>query len=79
MQYFLLMPGDTEADALNEANLLGEASFGTFWGGSGLKTLMTIVDKEPELLTLIKIKADNNKTLTVEGFLSAIKSLKVRM
>ena len=79
MQYFLLMPGDTEEDALNEANLLGEASFSTFWGGSALKTLMTIVDKEPELLPLVKIKADNNKTLTVEGFLSDIKNLKVRM
>jgi hypothetical protein len=79
MQYFLMMPGDTEADALNEANLLGEASFSTFWGGSGLTTLMMIVDREPELLPLIKIKADSNKTLSVEEFLSAIKNLKVRL
>ena len=79
MQYYLLMPGDTESDALNEANLIGEASFSTFWGGSALKTLMTLVDKQPELLPLIQIKTDKNKTLTVEGFLSDIKNLKVRM
>jgi hypothetical protein len=50
MQFFLLMPGDSEEDTLNEANLLGESSFGTFWAGTALKTLMTVVDKDPELL-----------------------------
>ena len=79
MQYFLLMPGDTEADALNEANLLGEASFSTFWGGKGLTTLMMMVDQQPELLPLVKIKGDDNKTFTVEGFLSEIRNLKVRI
>ena len=45
MQFFLLMPGDTEEDTLNEANLLGEytpingVALGTFWAGTALKTL----------------------------------------
>jgi len=80
MQYFLLMPGDREEDTLNEANLLGEASFDVFWGGTALKTLMTIVDKQPELLPLITIKTDmSDKTLNIEKFLTAIQKLKIRM
>lgn len=80
MQYFLLMPGDKEEDTLNEANLLGEASFDVFWAGTALKTLMTIVDKQPELLPLITIKTDmSDKTLNIEKFLTAIQKLKIRM
>lgn len=79
MQYFLLMPGDTEEDALNEANLLGEASFGVFWAGTGLTTLMKIVDAQPEILPLIKIRSDlSPKIFTIEQFLTAINKLKVR-
>lgn len=74
------MPGDTEADTLNEANFLGEVSFSTFWAGYGLKTLMTMVDREPEMLEYVRIKTDlSDKTLNVEQFLTAIKRLKVRM
>jgi uncharacterized protein (AIM24 family) len=73
-----MMPGDTEEDALNEANLIGEESFGTFWAGSGLGTLMEIVYKEPEVLTIVQIKTDKGKTLTVEQFLSMIYKLKVK-
>jgi len=80
MQYFLLMPGDREEDTLNEANLLGEASFDVFWGGTALKTLMTIVDKQPELLPLVKIRSDmSRKIFTIEQFLTAIQKLKVRI
>ncbi len=80
MQFFLLMPGDTEQDTLNEANLLGESSFGTFWAGTGLKTLMTMVDKQPELLQHVRIAQDMSKAIfTVEQFLTAIQKLKVQM
>jgi len=80
MQFFLLMPGDKEEDTLNEANLLGETSFGTFWAGTALKTLMTIVDKEPELLQHIRIAQDMSKAIfTVEEFLTAIQKHKIRM
>ncbi len=80
MQFFLLMPGDTELDALNEANFLGESSFGTFWAGTALTTLMKIVDKEPDLLPLVTIRTDmSNKAFTIEEFLTAIGKLKVRM
>jgi len=80
MQYFLLMPGDAEEDMLNEANLIGEESFGTFWAGTGLKTLMSVVDKQPELLTLITIRSDmSKKVYSIEEFLTNIQKLKVRM
>ena len=74
------MPGDSEEDTLNEANLLGESSFGTFWAGTALKTLMTVVDKDPELLPLIKIRTDmSSKIFSIEEFLTVIQKLKIRM
>ena len=80
MQYFLLMPNDTEEDMLNEANLIGEESFGVFWAGSGLKILMNLVDKEPQLLPLITIRSDmSKKSYSIEEFLTKIQKLKVRI
>jgi hypothetical protein len=80
MQFFLLMPGDSEEDTLNEANLLGESSFGTFWAGTALKTLMTVVDKDPELLPMMKIRTDmSNKIFSIEEFLTVIQKHKIRM
>lgn len=80
MQFFLMMPGDTEEDTLNEANLLGEASFGTFWAGTALKSLMYLVDKDPEALPHVRIATDMSKKLfTVEEFLTAIQKHKIRM
>lgn len=74
------MPGDTEEDALNEANLIGEESFGNFWAGTGLKTLMSVVDKQPELLPLITIRSDmSKKSYSIEEFLTAIQKLQIRI
>lgn len=79
MQYFLLLPGDKESDTLNEANLLGEQSFGVFWAGQGLKTLMTMVDRQPELLPLITIRNDStDEVFSIEKFLSKIQNLNIR-
>lgn len=80
MQFFLLMPGDTEEDTLNEANLLGEASFGIFWAGTALKTLMNLVDKDPEVLTQVRIATDMSKKIfSIEEFLTVIQKHKIRM
>jgi len=79
MQYYILMPGDNEADAWLESNLLGESSFKVFWAGQGLKTLMKMVEGEPELLEHVIIKTDQNKTLSVTEFLDDIKKLQVRI
>ena len=77
MQYYILMPGDSESDCINETNLLGESSFRNFYSGTGLKVLMRIVDKRPKLLTQVTIKTDTNKTLSVEEFLTEIQGLKI--
>ena len=77
-QYFILMPGDSEKDAMLDTNLLGESSFNTFYAGSGLKALMKIVAQAPELLPQVTIKTDRNETISVEEFLTRIQPLKVR-
>lgn len=74
-----MLPGDTEKDCIKDTNLLGEASFKTFYAGLGLKALMKMVDRSPELLTSVTIKTDTGKTLTVEQFLTDIQTLKVIM
>lgn len=86
MQFFLLFPGDKEEDALNEANLLGEytptngVALGTFWAGSALTLLMKVVDNDPHLLPLIKIRTDmSNRIFTIEEFLTTIQKLKIKM
>ena len=77
MQYYLMAPGDTEQDALNEANLLGEASFNHFWAGTGLKTLMRLVDKDPEMLEHFRVVNEKGQNLDIGDFLEDIKKLKV--
>jgi hypothetical protein len=72
-----MLPGDTEKDCIKDTNLLGEASFKTFYAGLGLKALMKMVDRNPEMLKLVTIKTDTNQSLTVEGFLTQIQNLKV--
>tara|TARA_R110000803_G_scaffold37262_1_gene80289 strand:- start:1349 stop:1570 length:222 start_codon:yes stop_codon:yes gene_type:complete len=72
------MANDTESDALNEANLLGEESLGSFWPGSGLGVLMTLVQDAPEALTSVRIISDENKTLGVSEFLDSISKLHIR-
>jgi hypothetical protein len=79
MQYYILLPGDTEKDAMLDTNLLGESSFGTFYAGMGLKALMRMVDRKPEMLKDVTIKTDTNQTLSVEGFLTQIQNLKVKI
>ena len=79
MQYFILLPGDTEKDCIKDTNLLVEVSFNPFYAGLGLKALMKMVDRNPELLPSVLIKTDKNTTLTVEQFLTEIQTLKVKM
>ena len=80
MTYFIMLPGDKEEDVYFDSNLLGEnTGFGVFWSGSGLKTLMRIVDIQPEMLPDVKIKTEKGESLTVEEFLTEIKGLKIKV
>jgi hypothetical protein len=75
--YYILLPGDTEKDCINDTNILGEASFKKFYAGQGLTALMKMVDSSPELLVDVIIKRSDNRTLTVEQFLTEIQGLRV--
>ena len=79
MKYYILLPNDTEKESHYETNELGEDNgFGVFWGANGLQILMSIVNKQPELLPHITIKTDKGNSISVEQFLTQIKGLKVR-
>lgn len=77
MQYYLLLPGDTETDCELDSNLLGEASFNSFYTGAGMQALLKIVNQTPQLLTTLTIKTDRNESISVEEFLTRINQLKV--
>lgn len=78
MQYYILMANDSERDALNEANLLGEESLGNFWPGSGLGVLMTLVDQAPEALPTVRIMTDRSEVIGVAEFLEKISILNIK-
>ena len=72
------MPGDNPESAMFESNLLGEASFKVFWAAQGLKVLMSIVDRAPEMLEVATIRTEKGESISVEQFLERIKNLQVR-
>ena len=75
MQYFMIHKDQPDGHLI-----IGEDNgFGVFWADQGLKALMNVVDKRPELLTTIEIKTDKGKTLTVSEFLQNIDKLQVRI
>ena len=79
MRYHIMMPGDTEKDALLETNLLGEDNgFGTFWPGTGLKALMSMADSRPNMLRYVEIVNEQGKRFTVEEFLKQIEKLRIK-
>ena len=78
MTYYIMLPGDTEKDCYRETNLLGEQSFKVFLSGLGLKALMAMVKKNPDLINEVRIKTDRNETLSVEQFLDRIDNLQIR-
>jgi len=80
LQFFILLPGDTQQDAYLETNLLGEHNgFDVFWAGQGMYALQTMIQTSPEYLEKITIINDRAKKYTIEQFLDFIKPLKIRM
>ena len=78
MTFYILMKGDTEKDAINSTNTLGEISFNTFHSEDGFKILMNMVDKYPEKLEEISIFDSKMRDYKIEEFLDKIKGLKVK-
>ena len=79
MRYYILYPGNTEADTVNSINQLGDASFKTFWAQRGLNILMNAVEQQHADLNHFIIKDEKGKDYSIEEFLDKIKKLKVRL
>lgn len=79
MTYYILLPDDNPND-LNDANILGDlGTNNVFWPGMGLNALMNILEKnDKELIDKITIKKENNKSLTIEQFISEIKKFNIK-
>jgi hypothetical protein len=77
MQYFILLPGDSEKDTILDSNLLGESSLKSFYPASGLRALLHIVDHNPEVLPDVRIITDKGQKLSVEEFLNVISKMRV--
>jgi hypothetical protein len=79
MVYYILLPGDTEQDCLQDTNILGEDSgFGTFWAERGLLALQKIISTRPELIELITILDERKKKYSVEQFVELISKKEVK-
>ena len=79
MRYYILYPGNTEADTVNSINQLGDASFKTFWAQRGFNILMNAVQQSHKDLDKFVIKDEKGKDYSIEEFLDKIKKLKVQI
>ena len=85
MTYYLLLPGDSEEDAMYDSNILGEVSFGTFYAGQGMTALYNIFkefkeDKDmAKFVESLRIYDDKKKSYSITEFMSILSKHKVRM
>ena len=71
MTYYLL---------LNDSHVeIGEESLGKFWPSDGLKALYKIMNENPQMLSEITIKTDQNEQLTITEFIDTLESLKMEI
>lgn len=74
------MPGDTEADTINDVNHLGDVNgFGVFWAATGFKILHRMIQEQPQMLDDVRIFDERGKQLPIEDFLTVINSLQIRI
>jgi len=74
-----MLPGDSVEDLVYDSNRLGEKSFNIFWASEGLKALMNLSKKNPELLDEVKIIDSKSNEYTVDQFLKIIDRLEIRV
>lgn len=72
MIYYILLPGDTEEDCMNDANQLGHISFGKFHRNEGFDVLHNIVKAYPHMMEQITIKDSEGTDLSISEFLSIV-------
>jgi hypothetical protein len=76
MKFYILLPGDTEEDTVNDSNILGEISFKKFTKNDGFDVLLNLTSKRPDLLETLRIYDSLGKQYTVEQFLHILETLR---
>lgn len=72
MVYYILLPGDTEADTVRDSNILGEVVFNKFKRNQGYVVLANIINKYPDRLEGVRIIDQAGKKYSVEQFLDIV-------
>ena len=75
-EFYILLPDDNPND-IYDVNILGRESFGTFYAERGMKSLMTILEKHPEVIGSTTIITETGKELSITEFIDKIGKLKV--
>ena len=71
MTYYLLLNGSHVE--------IGEESLGKFWPSDGLKALYKIMNENPQMLSEITIKTDQDEQLTITEFIDILEPLKMEI
>lgn len=80
MNYYILYPGDTEADTINDQNQLGDVNgFGVFWAARGFNILQRLIQENHDVLEHIRIFDERGKKLSIEEFLHVIEKMQIRL
>lgn len=81
MNYYILFPGDTESDTINDQNRLGDDNgFGVFWAAGGFRILQRLIkENHTEALDSIRIFNEKGKQITIEDFLDIIYKQQIRI
>tara|TARA_Y100000310_G_C20621240_1_gene783404 strand:- start:1257 stop:1499 length:243 start_codon:yes stop_codon:yes gene_type:complete len=77
MTYFIKLKDDTNEELMFDSNILGNESFGTFYAERGMRSLMSILDKHPQVLESITIVTDTGNEFSVTEFIDKIGELNV--
>jgi len=77
MTYFIKLEDDTNEELMFDSNILGNESFGTFYAERGMRSLMSILDKHPQVLESITIVTDTGNEFSVTEFIDKIGRLNV--
>ena len=81
MNYYILYPGDTPADTINDHNHLGDDNgFGVFWAAGGFRILQRLItDNHSEILDHIRIFNNKGDQINIETFLDLISNRQIRV
>jgi len=81
MNYYILFPGDTESDTINDQNHLGDDNgFGVFWAAGGFRILQRLIkENHAEVLDSIRIFNEKGKQTSIEDFLDIISERQIRV